>query len=90
MYIFSELLASGKSDVYMYIPCTRQKRELYSQRCMRRVSRQLKVPCSYLVNAIGEFALLMYLSEFRFQVLTAITSELILDLPMQLGTIRNK
>ena len=31
----------------------------------------LKVPCSYYVSAIGKFALLRYLSEFRFQVLTS-------------------
>jgi len=38
--------------------------------------RELKVPCSYQVRAIGKFALLRYLSEFRFQVLTAITNDL--------------
>ena len=36
----------------------------------------LKVPCSYEISAIGKFALLRYLSEFRFQILTAITSDL--------------
>ena len=36
----------------------------------------LKVLCSYLVNTIFKIALLRYLSEFRFQVLTAITSSL--------------
>jgi len=35
----------------------------------------LKVPCSYKVSAIGKLALLRYLSEFRFQVLTAITND---------------
>jgi len=35
----------------------------------------LKVLCSYYVNAIGKIALLRYLSEFRFQVQTAITSD---------------
>jgi len=28
-----------------------------------------------LINAMGKFALLMYISEIRFQVLTAITSD---------------
>ena len=37
---------------------------------------RLKVPPSYKVTATGKFALLRYLSEFRFQVLTAITSDL--------------
>jgi len=43
--------------------------------CRARVLNS--VPCSYSVSAIGKFALLRYLSEFRFQVLvlTAITSE---------------
>jgi len=36
----------------------------------------LKVLCSYEVNAICKVALLRYLSEFRFQVLTAIASNL--------------
>ena len=35
----------------------------------------LKVLCSYYVNAISKIALLRYLSEFRFQVLAAITSD---------------
>jgi len=33
------------------------------------------MPCSYLVRAMGKFALLRYLSEFRFRVLTEITSD---------------
>jgi len=36
----------------------------------------LKVLYSYSVNAIGKIALLSYLSEFRFRVLTAIISDL--------------
>jgi len=35
----------------------------------------LKVPSSYCVRAMGEFALLMYMSGFRFQVRMASTSD---------------
>ena len=39
------------------------------------------MPYSYSVNAIGKFALLKSLSECRFQVLTAITSDLSYSYP---------
>ena len=35
----------------------------------------LKVPCSYGVSVIGRFAVLMYMSEFCFHVLTAIVGD---------------
>jgi len=54
------------------------------------VIRLVKGALQLLINAICKIALFRYLSEFRFQVLTAITSKLNLDLPMKPGTIRNK
>jgi len=53
-------------------------------------SSPLKVPCSYKLTAMGKFALLRYLSEFRFQVSDGDHQRCILDLPMKPGTIRNK
>jgi len=46
----------------------------------------LKVLCSYQVTALSKFALLRYLSEIRFQVLTAIYPRF----THESGTIRKK
>ena len=51
---------------------------------------RLKLPCSYKVNELSRFALVMYMSEFRLRGMTAITSDGILNLPMTPRTIRNK
>jgi len=47
---------------------------------------RLKVLCSYYVTALSKFALLRYLSEIRFQVLTAIYPRF----THKFGTIRKK
>jgi len=48
--------------------------------------RALKVLCSYLSNRLSKIALLRYLSEIRFQVLTAIYPRF----THESGTIRKK